>query len=302
MASGVGVVAISLGAAFAFALSSTLKHVSAGEVPDAQGMQADALGRFVKATLAHPLWLGAIVTDGIGLALQVTALHLGALAVVQPLLISGLLFALLLRHHTGHRLSRADVGWAIVVVVSLAGFVLLANSGVQPHHQAVDRVPATLAAICGLAFAFGFLESGRRQRSEGRSAALMGIGLGTIYAATAALLKAVSDIAVRGIGPLATSWQLYVLLVLGALGLFLNQLVFQAGPLKASLPAIATVDPLLSIVVGVWIYDEHIRTGPAAGIGLLVLLAILGIAVIQLARLNAGDETRERVTAERESG
>lgn len=301
MASGLGVVAISLGAAFAFALSSTLKHVSAGQVPDAQGMQAGALARFVKATLAHPLWLGAIVTDGVGLALQVVALHLGALAVVQPLLISGLLFALVLRHYTGHRLTRADVGWAVVVVVALAGFVLLAHAGIQPRHQTVDRVPATIAALCGVAVAAVFLESGRRQTSEGRSAALMGIGLGTIYAATAALLKAVSDIGVRGVVPLATSWQLYVLLVLGAIGLFLNQLVFQAGPLKASLPAIATVDPLLSIVVGVWIYDEHIRTGPAAGIGLLVLLAILCVAVIQLARLNATEEEKEPVAAQRDA-
>jgi hypothetical protein len=47
------------------------------------------------------------------------------------------------------------------------------------------------------------------------------------------------------------SWQLYIVIALGIGGLLLNQLAFQAGPIAASLPATATIDPLLSIVVGV---------------------------------------------------
>jgi hypothetical protein len=116
---------------------------------------------------------------------------------------------------------------------------------------------------------------------------LIGTAVGALYAVTAALLKAVTDIAVHGPVALLTSWQLYAVIVLGALGLLLNQIAFQAGPLTASLPAIATVDPLLSIAAGVWLYDEHIRTGPAAGIGLVVLLLVLGISVIQLSRTAA---------------
>jgi len=78
------VVAVSLASALAlaFAVSSSLKHISAGQVPDAQTLGARTLGRFVRATLAHPLWLGGIGADVLGLGLQVTALHLGALGVV----------------------------------------------------------------------------------------------------------------------------------------------------------------------------------------------------------------------------
>ncbi len=74
----------SLASAFAFAMSSSLKHVSAGQVPDAQDLGARSLGRFIRATLAHPLWLGGIGADVVGLSLQVLTLHLGALVVVQP--------------------------------------------------------------------------------------------------------------------------------------------------------------------------------------------------------------------------
>lgn len=81
-----------------------------------------------------------------------------------------------------------------------------------------------------------------------------------------------------------TSWQLYTVLLLGAAGLLLNQLGFQAGPLTASLPAIATLDPLLSIAIGVVIYDEQLREGIPAALGLTALLLVLGVAVIALTR------------------
>ncbi len=65
---------------------------------------------------------------------------------------------------------------------------------------------------------------------------MLAFAAGTIYAATAALLKALTGIALHGRLALVTSWQLYAVIVAGAGGLLLNQLTFQAGPLAASLP------------------------------------------------------------------
>jgi hypothetical protein len=284
LASQAEVVLLSVSSAFAFAVSSSLKHVSAGQVPDAQNLHLGAVGRLIRGTLSHPLWLGAIVADAVGLALQILALHFGALAVVQPLLISGLLFAFRLRRWAGHHMSHSELAWAALLTAALACFVLLARPTAGPHPDGIDRAPAVAAAVIGVLFAVVCVMLGKRQVSGGRSAALIGTTVGALYAATAALLKAVTDIAVHGPVALLTSWQLYAVIVLGALGLVLNQIAFQAGPLTASLPAIATVDPLLSIAVGVLLYDEHLRTGPAAGLGLVALLLILGISVIQLSR------------------
>jgi len=44
------------------------------------------------------------------------------------------------------------------------------------------------------------------------------------------------------------------------------------------------VDPLLSIVVGVLVYNEQIRQGLRADVLLVLLLAVLGTAVVQLSR------------------
>jgi hypothetical protein len=280
------IVVLSLGAAFVFAMSSTLKHVSAGHVPDAQTLRPGLVGTFIRATLTHRLWLGGIGCDVVGLALQVIALHLGELAVVQPLLISGLLFTLILRQrYEGHHITAREFAWGVTVTAALAGFLALAATGRSPvRHETVDRLPAVIAGIVGLALTAACIELGRRQRAQGRSAALLGIAVGIVYAGSAAMLKAVTDIAVRSPLALVTSWQLYAFVALGAAGLLLSQLAFQAGPITASLPATAAIDPLLSIVVGVSVYDEHIRRGPGGGVALVALVLLLGVAVMQLAR------------------
>lgn len=53
MTHGWMVVALSLSAALAFAVSSSLKHASAGQVPDAQDLHPKSLGRSVLANLAR---------------------------------------------------------------------------------------------------------------------------------------------------------------------------------------------------------------------------------------------------------
>ncbi len=281
------VVVISLGAAAAFALSTSLKYRSARTTPDAQDLAPRSIGRFIRATLSHPLWLGGIAADALGLGLQVIALHIGALAVVQPLLISALLFALPLnRRISGRRASGRELGWATLVALALAGFLALAGTAntTGASNETPDHSDALTAAAIGIVLAAVCVSLARRQRG-GRSAALLGIAVGTVYASTAALIKGVTDLALRGPLVLLSSWQPYTLVVVGAAGLVLNQLAFQAGPLTASLPAIATVDPLFSVAIGVWVYDEQIRHTLPAGVGLALILLLLGAAVIRLTSL-----------------
>ncbi len=291
------VVALSLAAALAFAASSSLKHLSAGQAPDAQSLRPGKLARFARATVGHPQWLVGIGCDVVGLGLQIAALHLGALVVVQPLLLTGLVFALVLRARLGHqRVTRAQLGWAVLLTAALAGFLLLAAAGTAARHEPADTLPAVIAGLVGGALAAACIELGRRQRQGARTAALLGVAVGITYAATAALLKALTYL---GAAPLQllTSWQLYAVLAVGVAGLLLNQLAFQAGPITASLPATSTLDPLGSIVIGVAVYDEHIRRGPGGGALLVALLVLLGAAVIQLSGTTADAAAAETAPA-----
>jgi glucose uptake protein GlcU len=134
-------------------------------------------------------------------------------------------------------------------------------------------------------------------------AALLGVAVGAVYALTAALIKAASDVfAEHGLVALVSSWQLYALLLMGAAGQFLTQRAFQAGPITSSLPAISTVDPLLSVLIGVVVYHEVVHRGPLGGFVLLVLLLLLVTAVIQLGRVETEESTSSTEPAVSPSG
>jgi drug/metabolite transporter (DMT)-like permease len=148
-------------------------------------------------------------------------------------------------------------------------------------------LPAVVAALVGAAVAVMSVGVARRLRPAVTSAALLGVAVGLLYAADAALLKAVTDQAVLGLTHLISCWQLYAVIMVGALGLMLTQLAYQAGPLTASLPAISAVDPLASVVIGVLIFDEHLRRGPLTGASLVALVAILAVSIVQLGRRQA---------------
>lgn len=281
------VVLLSVASALVFAVSTSLKHVSAGRVPDARHLDPRSLGRFLRATVSHPLWLAGIVCDAAGLVLQILALHRGALSVVQPLLLTSLVFALLIRGRVEHRrIGRREAMWALILTGDLSCFILLAHP-VQAGGPA-QPARAVIAAALGVVVVGTCLFFGRRLRAGGWRAAILGSAVGVIYAATAALIKAAGDIGARGVLDLLAGWQLYAVIVVGALGLVLSQLAFQAGPLTASLPATATADPLLSVVVGVFVYGETIRQGSVNVVLLSALLALLGVAVVQLSRSASG--------------
>ena len=74
------------------------------------------------------------------------------------------------------------------------------------------------------------------------------------------------------------------------MGLLLNQLSFQAGPLTASLPAITVVNPLLAVLLGVIVYDENLRHTPWAittEAGFLVLFTAAAFALTSHRRRTA---------------
>lgn len=288
------VVLLSFVAALAFAASSSLKHVSAGHAPTVPTVGGGRLASFIRATVTHPLWLAGIACDVVGLGFQIAALHLGALAVVQPLLISGLLFALLIRQRFEHyRISRPQLGWAVALTVSLAGFVVLAASlRAESSRTGVEHTPAAIASAVGLAAVVACVVLGRRAGGPGRAGVLLGIAVGIVYTATAALLKTITTIGAHGPVALLTSWQLYVLVAVGAVGLLLNQLAFQAGPITVSLPATATADPLLSIIVGVLVFNERVHTGPGGTVVFVLLIVLMAVAVINLVRARDHEDGR----------
>jgi hypothetical protein len=204
-----------------------------------------------------------------------------------------LIFSVALRQFSASRLRLSDLVWSAVLVAALVGFLLIAGtaSGGGQAHEAADRLPALVAGVAGLIVAAISVWIARHLQPAATSAALLGVAVGLMYAADAALLKSATDQAVRGPSALFGSGQIYAVVVVGLLGLLLCQLAYQAGPLTASQPTITAVDPLASVAIGVLIFDEHLRRGPWTGASLFVLVGVLALAVVQLGRSQVRDET-----------
>ena len=228
-------------------------------------------------------WLAGTALAAVAFGLHALALHEGDLTLVQPLLVTMVLFALPASWAIGGAaISLSDLFWALVLVLGLTAFFAAAHPA-TPSAAGADFWPAIMAA--GLAaLAIGFCLLLARSRPGGESAALLGGAAGIAFAGVAGLVKEVTHQLAQGPGAVVGQWQLYALVLAGATGVALTQLAYRAGPLSASLPAMNCVNPLVSVLIGVAVFDEHFRTGLLASSAEFVALATMTVATVLLSR------------------
>jgi drug/metabolite transporter (DMT)-like permease len=287
-------VLLAFGAAIGYAAASVLQHREA----EADQEQHDGGVRLVLRLARRPLWLAGLGCDGLAYVCQALALGLGTLLVVQPVITSGILFALpASAWWAGRRLGRGDYAWAAVLAVGLTVFLMLAGT-----EGGKDNAGTTAwlwcAAIAGPVLVIAFLAASRS--SGTRRAVLFAFTCGALFGITAALTKAsVVLLGDHGFGAL-THWEPYALAVMGVLGFVLNQRAFQAGSLTASLPTLTVVEPLVAALVGITMLDESVSThGVGAWIGISVATVAMIASTVQLSRSAARlDEIHEHELAD----
>src|SRR6202000_3351060 len=127
-----------------------------------------------------------------GFGLHAVALRDGPLTLVQPLLVTGVIFALPLRQVLERRRPRsAELGWAAALALGLAVFIVVSTPAAGAA-QAADPQPA---AICMAVIALsipGCCAAARRATGS-LAAAALGTAAGLAFAATAGLLKETVD-------------------------------------------------------------------------------------------------------------
>ncbi|MBN9624328.1 MAG: DMT family transporter, partial [Actinobacteria bacterium] len=116
-------IALALVAALLFALGTVLQQRAGLEAP-VEGPSSGLLVQMAR----RPVWLIGILADAFGFVAQAAALGFGRLAVVQPLLVSSVVFALPLGVRlTGQKVRRIDIGAAFLVTAALVAFLTFAN-------------------------------------------------------------------------------------------------------------------------------------------------------------------------------
>jgi len=238
----------------------------------------------------QPLWLLGWIAAAGGFAFQALALHRGQLSVVQPLLITELVFVLVLRR-VWIRQDVARAAWvaAGVVCVSLAVFLAVAEpTGGHPHASTAEWLSALLAF--GGAGAL-LVPLGTRGSPVHRAASLAVAG-GLAWALMAVFIKATTDtLAMFGVGGMLARWPVYALAVSAIAGTVLEQSAIHVGPLSVSQPLLVVINPLASIALSVWLFDEHFTASPARVTIAVVSFAVMAAGVAMLSRTAPQDVT-----------
>lgn len=245
---GVGfAVAAALGSAICVAVGSTLQHTAAGRGRRAGWTPTGQLARFARLQLRQPLWWLAAAVQAGALALHATALSLGSLTLVQPLLASVVLLALPI-NHLAHRsrMTGGELAGALAATVGLAGFVAMAAPRSDPTP--IPAAELVLPAVAAVAAVAGCLLVARRGAAH-HAAVALGVGSGVAFTLQAALLQSVTATLLHDPWAILATPTLYGLILAGGAGVALTQLAFRAGPMASALPAIVTVTPVASVIL-----------------------------------------------------
>jgi drug/metabolite transporter (DMT)-like permease len=262
---------LALAAAFANALTSVFQRKGIETAPASTTMRFS----LITYAMRRGIWLAGFGLMIVSFLLQAVALHLGRLSEVQPILTTELVFlVIVLVTWFGFTMGAREWAGVLAVCAGLAGFLYFA-----------DPVDGTLSPplwewfMAGGACTGGIVVAVLLAMRGPRwwRAAMFGTAASISFAFTAACTKVVSGFAASDIAGLYRHWQTYALAVFGALAVFLAQNAIHAGPIVASQSTIVLVDPVASILVGVGLFGDNLRTtgawGPLEAVSLLVMVA-----------------------------
>jgi hypothetical protein len=244
--------------------------------------------RILLDLVRQPLWVTALGANLIGFALQVVGLSFGSLALVQPILVCDLIFAVLilwfLWRRSGiqrpGRTRQTSIVFAGVAatVIGVAGFLAIGRPSSGTTHVSFSvLLPLAVGIVVVVG---GCLAVAARNRNL-RPLALA-LACGVNYGVAAFLVKLLTAEFGGGLGEVFTNWPVYVFAIVGPAGFVLNQDAFQQGKFLAPVQAIiTTADPVLSIALGILWLNVQLRSSPAdiAGVVVSLLLMITGIVI-----------------------
>lgn len=275
--------ALALVAAFMFAVAATFQQKGALT----SGVTPDSLRSFA-ALLRSFWWLFGSIALLVGYAVQAVALDHGRLAIIQPLLVTTVVFALPLGYwFTQQDVGRREILGAAVVVAGLALFAIFGSPSSGNDDAPNDEWAIALTVI--VVVCAGLLVLARRAEGS-REAAFYGVVSGILFGASACLVKPTIETLHEGVPEVLSSWEFYAMAIAGIAAFALQQVSLSSGFLATSVATVSTANPIVSVLIGTLLFDERLSR-PAwhivvafAGLG----LAMFGAAIISIAREGGG--------------
>jgi drug/metabolite transporter (DMT)-like permease len=247
--------------------------------------------------LVQWVWVLGLVAQVVGVALQAAALDRGRVSIIQPLLVTTVIWALPLGYFlTNQTVGRREVTGAAIIVLGLA---LFASFG-DPAAGVADAPGSDwVASILVIGTACAALLVFANRGSLSVKAALLGTIAGMLYGLSATLMKAVVEsVHTDGLGEVIAGWEFWVWAAAGIVGFVFQQLSLSTGRLVPSVAAVSVANPVVSVMLGALVLQERLDKNPPwhalVAVGALCL-ALFGAVVISSAREKA-KESEETVS------
>ncbi len=261
--------------------AAVLQHYASEQTPPELSLRPKLLIELFK----YPSWLFGNLFDILGFVFQFLALRFGALSLVEPILVSSLVFAIPVASLIRKKVpSLNDFVAAILTCSGLAIFLTVA----RPHQsKTVPHLPAwvLLTVIIAVVVSVLVLVSYKKQpRIKALIlAAASGFALGYLAAST----ELVGHETKHGILHTLTTVGPYALVVSGIVVLLLIQSAYQLGEIRFTLPILTVLQPLVAMSIGIAMFHDRINVkgmGHMAPIVEIAGLIIMCVSVIYLSR------------------
>ncbi|MDT5017612.1 MAG: hypothetical protein QOD39_3772 [Mycobacterium sp.] len=233
--------------------------------------------------LRRPLWWAGTAAAVAGYVFQALALANGSLLLVQPILVSALLFALPLSARLAHRrVTRGEWMWALVLTAALAVFLLLAKTRPGDYEASVP-LTALVAVVCTAAVMACVIVAVRA--AGWKRSVLLAVAVGVLFGVVAVLTKLVMHLFIHdGLRAVLTTPVPYLLSLLGIVAVFLQQSAFHAGSLQTSVPTMLVLEPVVAVVLGAVVLGEHLDVSRLDAVLIAISAVAMAAATIALGR------------------
>jgi drug/metabolite transporter (DMT)-like permease len=284
-----GIVA-AVGASLLYNASIALQALEAREVPGEHSLKPSLLGRLVR----NRRWLGATALGLAGWPLEIAALLLAPLTVVQPCLASGLILLLWLgAKRLGERPGQREWIAVAAIVLGVLGVALAAPERTTDHADAgaialaLALVAVPIAAPYVLRTRFG---DSPRQRGVKVGSAALGtlavVSAGCGYAWTAIASKLLTDELAAGALLVAVAW-LATAAASEGLALLSEMSALQRRAATHVAPVMFAVQVLVPVVLAPLIFGESWGSTPLSGALLVASMAVAVAGTVLLAGSSA---------------
>ncbi len=277
---------------FCFALSAYLQHHAVGqETAGNASRQRLGFGILIE-TFKRPRWLLGLLLMGVSLGLQVLALTMAPVSVVQPVGILAFPWSIMIAAYAHKKRPSNAVLTAVGFTVGATlGFVLISSVFAAPESD-LDQTRVFLGALVIYLCAIGLGLLGAKGPFKWRCL-FWASGGAFFYGLEAALAKSLIEFARAHAGWASDPafWSILLALLLGsATAGWMVQQGYGSGPAEIVVASMTITSPVVAVLFGIAVLGEGANMNGGSTIMMAVLGCVAVAGVIKLTQLHPSFE------------